>query len=255
MKKFVLAVLLFPCFTFAAKTLVITDIDDTLKVTHVRSALHWLPESLETDSYFPGMPLLLQSLAEKEETEIIYVSNAPERLMRARHQAFLTRHRFPPGRLYLWPAVFQKGDKLPTLRKILQTTSATTVILIGDNGEKDPEVYDQITQEFPDLQFSTFIRWDYARPKATELKQNQIPFVTAAEVALFLQPDLLSVEKTIANVLAVDSTDPTLGLPRWVRCTGHRPLLPLISEITTEILALEKRIASRCQMKKGPWKN
>ena len=59
-------------------------------------------------------------------------------------------------------------------------------MLIGDNGEKDPEVYDTIRIENPAIRFYTFIRFAYGGENAQKFRANQIPFVSAGEIAMSL---------------------------------------------------------------------
>jgi len=143
---------------------VISDFDDTVAVSNV---LH--PEKLvetvllkdaDTQPVVPGMAGFYQCLLQDKASApgLAVVSGSPWQYV-PRTGLFLSDHGFPFAGLYLrtlGPKTLS-GYKQPILRKLL-TRLSNKVILVGDSGEKDPEVYAQIRQEFPDRVLEIYIR-------------------------------------------------------------------------------------------------
>jgi len=134
---------------------VVSDFDDTLAVSQVtdRGALlkHALTEDGDTQPLVDGMPQLMRCLREgkKERPVFALVSGSPVQFV-PRVTRFLFKNDFPPFGLYLrdiGPSTLS-GYKQPIIRSLLKSVPQP-VVLIGDSGEKDPEVYSEIRNEFP----------------------------------------------------------------------------------------------------------
>lgn len=223
-----------------ARTLVISDIDDTIKTTHVNSWEKYANAPL-TDNPFPYMSDLYRSI----QADFVYVTNAPESMMEESHSVFLALNHFPKGELYMRPGVFSEKDKFPTLEKIIREKQPSVVILFGDNGEKDPIVYKLIQEAFPEIQFHTFIRWAYDPYQESRFWEYQIPFVTAGEVALHLYQWGLVPQDSVMGLVQAGALK--LGLPDWVDCRGHRPQFDVSQEWQQLTWEMEKAIQERCR--------
>jgi phosphatidate phosphatase APP1 len=134
---------------------VVSDFDDTLAVTQVlkkRDLLkHALAEDGETQPVVEGMPQLMRCLREGKTDRPVFVlvSGSPVQFV-PRTRAFLFKHDFPPFGLYLrdlGPNTLH-DYKQPIIRALMKSLPEG-VVLIGDSGEHDPEVYAQIRDEFP----------------------------------------------------------------------------------------------------------
>lgn len=137
---------------------VISDIDDTIKISEVldKRALirHTFIEPYEAPK---GLPAYYQQLAEKG-AYFHYVSASPWQLYPSL-KGFLETN-YPKGTISLRHFRIKdssiidflkssKEYKLKTIRNILTRYPQHQFILIGDSGENDPEVYAQIYQAFP----------------------------------------------------------------------------------------------------------
>jgi hypothetical protein len=133
---------------------VVSDFDDTIAVTHVLQPGKLLETTLwrdeATQPVVEGMPEFYQCLREVSPASPAFalVSGSPVQYG-GRIASFLERHHFPPLGLYLRelrPSTLS-NYKQPHIRALLKTL-ANAVVLIGDSGEKDPEVYAQMREEF-----------------------------------------------------------------------------------------------------------
>jgi hypothetical protein len=205
-----------------SQIVVISDIDDTIKISHVLDRWDKIKNAFKTDPFWQ-MSELYRSISTGD-VQFFYVSNAPEELMENQHEKFLKRNKFPSGYLVL-PELDERNEhKIRNIRKILKSTQPAAVIFIGDNGEKDAEIYYQMTEEHKNsgIDFVTYIRMDYDySQEGSRLAPGQKSFVSAGELALyFWELGLLSFER--ARLLVKNSLVTSLELPDWVDCSKHK---------------------------------
>ncbi len=183
MKRLICALaVLFSFNTLYAKTLIVTDVDDTVKVTDVLNKANAVYNALFSKAAFSGMPELYRELNTSEST-FYYVSGSPT-FLENKVSAFLEFNNFPQKD----HLVLKKGMgtstydyKLAAISKIINTEAPDKIILIGDDTEFDPEVYETISKNFPGKVESIYIRaiQDRELPKL-EIMKN---FFSAAEIA------------------------------------------------------------------------
>lgn len=171
-----------------APFMVISDFDDTLAQTHVINKGRLIKASLLEDEssqeVVDGMSDFMGCLASEKAARppFALVSGSPVQYV-PRVEAFLGRHRFPIFGLYLrdlGPGTLS-GYKQPVIRTLLKAMPFS-VVLVGDSGEHDPEIYAQIRSEFPGRVKAIFIR-DAGRAEAAERFKEMTLFRTPAEAA------------------------------------------------------------------------
>jgi len=146
-----------------APFLLVTDLDDTIAVTHVRSRRATLEAALLRDAgthpVVPGMAGLYRCLLGRAPSPGgVVVSGSPLELA-ARVEGFLAANGFPPLALRLrdlGPRTLS-GYKEPALRDLL-SHFPHPVVLFGDSGERDPEIYAALRADFPGRVSAIFIR-------------------------------------------------------------------------------------------------
>lgn len=139
---------------------VISDIDDTVKVTEVIHRKRMLTNTfLREFVAVDGMAALYGAWA-RAGLPFFYVSGSPWQLYVPLVE-FLARSGFPAGELALrefrlkddrrW-SLLEKADrhKLAAIRDLLTRFPARRFVLIGDAAERDPEIYGVIARESPD---------------------------------------------------------------------------------------------------------
>jgi phosphatidate phosphatase APP1 len=144
---------------------VISDIDDTIKISNVTNKLKSLRRLLFTNGYtvepVPGTAVLYQRLEMRgdgrADGDVQYVSGSPINLSESIYR-FMDHRGFPQGAIDLkkWglganddSPFAQQSYKITRLRQIFTTYPNRSFLLFGDSGEKDPEIYRQIASEFP----------------------------------------------------------------------------------------------------------
>ncbi len=147
---------------------VVSDLDDTLKVSEVGSRARVLRRTfVEPFEAVPGMAALCQRLAAAG-AAFHYVSLSPWQLT-GPLQEFFAEQRFPAGALELQHFRLKDGDladlvgdsrakKLAVLEPLLARWPQRRFVLIGDSSQHDPEVYGELARRRPEQIAAIWIR-------------------------------------------------------------------------------------------------
>ncbi len=149
---------------------VISDLDDTVVRSSATDLLKMarivLLSNAHTRLPFEGVGDFYRALqlgpSGEDFNPIFYVSSSPWNLYDVLED-FLDVHGVPAGPLFLkdWsPTTLRDHDrhKLGVIRTLLATYPDLPFVLIGDSGERDPEIYRQIVHEHPDRIRAIYIR-------------------------------------------------------------------------------------------------
>lgn len=153
---------------------VISDFDDTLIVSNVNDKKKLLKLSLMKNHAQreapPGMAAFLRTLAARNPqpalAPVFYLSASPRQLQ-VSIQAFLDQNGYPRGVLLAKrvtddktsdPLTDQVRYKTARIEALLRELPALRFVLIGDDGEKDPEIYHDIRTRFPARVEAVYIR-------------------------------------------------------------------------------------------------
>ncbi len=275
-KSLFIAVTLLTSLAFPAqkKVLVISDIDDTLKVSHVLNPIYAAARMPNYTVRFSGMAQLFQLLAQQPDTstEFAYISNALKSvagvpLLEMTHEQFLAHNHFPAGILTLRENLFDHDHKIREIRQQLNQVRPDAVIFFGDNGQRDSEIYQQAVTEYKNtgIHFTTFIHQVYKTKRGlfdgplfpeigNKILMGQVAYITPVEIALELnQQDLFDKKSThwmIRNVgtnvvqekfYNSDAID-NITFPSFQDCSEFVWVWP----VTTELIPLVKKINSTC---------
>jgi phosphatidate phosphatase APP1 len=148
---------------------VISDIDDTIKMTRVDDRNLMLRNTfLEEFKPVEGIAEVFQTWHKTHAAHVCYVSASPWQLYDPL-VAFLQTNRFPSGTICLQNFrlkdetalnVFQKPGKFKaaTIEPLLKRWPMRKFVLVGDSGQEDPEVYGSLARKFPNRVAAIFIR-------------------------------------------------------------------------------------------------
>lgn len=135
---------------------VVSDIDDTIKVTNVASRSDMLANTfLRPFHAIDGMAGCYQELA-NQNVLFHYVSSSPWQLLKPLDQ-LLTDYHFPEGSIHLRTyrlrdqmlrrLMLQRHNKVTVIRRLLHHFPNRQFVLIGDSGERDPEIYARVASK------------------------------------------------------------------------------------------------------------
>ena len=146
---------------------VISDIDDTMKHTGVGCRKSLLANTfLNEFENIDGMAAVYRRWAELG-ANFHYVSSSPWQLFEPLLK-FCKEHDFPAGTFHLRQfrlrdhmlrrLLLVRRGKGTVIKRLIKTCSQRQFVLIGDSGEKDPEIYGKIARRFPDQIAGIYIR-------------------------------------------------------------------------------------------------
>lgn len=152
---------------------VISDLDDTVIQTGATSIARMVRATLlgnaRTRTPFPGVAAFYAALQQGSTgtafNPIFYVSSSPWNLYDVIEQ-FLALQKIPMGPTLLrdWGISLERipfghaAHKISSIRQILATYPDMRFILIGDSGQQDPEIYREISREYPGRILAAYIR-------------------------------------------------------------------------------------------------
>lgn len=185
---------------------IVSDIDDTVVQTHVRNRLKMLlllaRSNARTRQPFDGVAELygaLQAGAGGDDANpVFYVSSSPWNLYTPLVE-YLQVQRIPLGPLLLKDygdhTLFALRDhhthKQACLERIFETYPRLPFVLIGDSGERDPEIYADTVRRHPARVLAVYIRTVQAaaarlgamQALAASAREHGVPFELVADSA------------------------------------------------------------------------
>lgn len=148
---------------------VISDIDDTIKITNVTDKSAMMKNTFtKTFEPVPGMAALYQRWEQESDARFHFVSATPFQLY-SELENFRKKCNFPMATYHL-KTIRPKGKsvfrliadpfkyKTTMLMSILDRFPKRQFVLVGDSGEKDPEVYGHIARLYPEQIRKIYIR-------------------------------------------------------------------------------------------------
>ena len=195
--------------------LVISDIDDTVlqsKVTNFLRAAQTLAfGNARTRLPFPGVAAFYEALRlgahGTGDNPLFYVSSSPWNLYDVITE-FLELQRVPKGPLMLRDldigfrslrSSHHHDHKGANIRRILETYPETPVILIGDSGQQDPEIYHKVVHDFKGRVRAVYIRNVTMNPGRSAAIERLAQEVLAAGSSLVLADDTMAAAKHAAE--------------------------------------------------------
>lgn len=163
---------------------IISDIDDTIVKTAatdlLRMGRHILLHNAYTRLPFAGVSAFYKSLQlgrnGKRNNPFFYVSSSPWNMYDLLHD-FLDIHEIPHGPLLLRDFGIEEnklfksdhmGHKFKEIENILLTYPELNFVLIGDSGQEDPVIYQEIVKKFPTRILAIYIR-DVELPERAQI--------------------------------------------------------------------------------------
>ncbi|MGZ3749420.1 MAG: phosphatase domain-containing protein [Pseudobdellovibrionaceae bacterium] len=249
-----------------AKTILISDIDDTIKNSHVLNKADAVLNAGAIENLVLGMNQAYAFVKLKDsDIHFFYITNAPKFFMEKSHRDFLALHRFPEGVVDLRENESQDDFKIVQIRKVLEEERPETVIFVGDNGEKDILVYSQMQKEYPQISFFTYIHLIYSSISEDErgslILPGQVGFATSLDLILQLRKegfvsnsDTLSFISSFTHAYEEESgmTDNgPLVFPYWSDCSDLIWTAPDEDFLgLSNYVAAKERIFRRCDLEK-----
>ncbi|MFO1208527.1 MAG: phosphatase domain-containing protein [Amaricoccus sp.] len=202
----------------SARTVIVSDIDDTVMHTGVANKLTMLwrlfVQGAESRTAFPGVAALYRALhagaSGHECNPMLYVSRAPWGIYDML-EAFFHHHDIPAGPvLFLreWGLSLRRplprravNHKHLLIERMLTLYGEMPFVLIGDSGQRDPEVYSRIVRKHAGRVRAVYIRDIAARGPARKAEVGALAeALRAAGAHLVLASDSLAMAEDAARL-------------------------------------------------------
>jgi phosphatidate phosphatase APP1 len=207
----------------AARLALISDLDDTVIETGITRGLAFLRLTLFTSvterTPLPGAAELYRALTEPRggpHRPVFYLSTSPWNLYELLAR-FLVLRGFPAGPMLLtdWgPSrtnlfrVSAEQHKLALIRELLAEHPGLRVVLIGDTGQLDPEVYATVATESPDRVRAVYVRRTTGMSSARAVEVGGlVRRVGAAGVPMLMVEDSTQIAEHAAGMGLLDVLD------------------------------------------------
>lgn len=180
-KKFlILYLILFSFCSFSYDTIIISDLDDTIKKTNVDRSSAALFNALFTKKAFAGMSDLFETM-QTYSSDLYILSNSPN-LFRFNIKQLLKKHDINYVEVSTRNLLKDKDAFAYkynyVVKKIIET--GKKAILIGDDVGEDPEVYLKVKQNYPQSVAAIYIH----KVKNRKIPNGVIPYISVFDIAL-----------------------------------------------------------------------
>jgi phosphatidate phosphatase APP1 len=194
---------------------VISDIDDTVMLTGVANKLMMMwrlfARRAESRVAFPGMAAFLKALHQGPDGQganpMLYVSRAPWSIYGVLDR-FFNLHHIPVGPILFlreWGVTLQsplprraKDHKRDLVQHMLQLYDDLPFVLIGDSGQRDPEIYTEIVAAHPNRVQAVYIRDVSGNPKRDRAIAALAARMAEAGSSLVLAADTMAMARHAA---------------------------------------------------------
>lgn len=180
----------------APKRIIVSDIDDTLLVSHIsktfRKIYLLIARNSESRKPFKGVVSLYQKLSANQTNPFFYVSSSEWNLYEFL-RSFMRFHHLPKGVFQLkelkdhWTDFFKSGygnhnHKQDKIERLLAMYPSSKFVLIGDNSQQDPMIYRRLAHTYPGQIEAVLIRgintkkFTVVNALLKELEEKDIPY-------------------------------------------------------------------------------
>jgi hypothetical protein len=253
------------------QTLVIVNIEDTLKLAHVRNFWDSLNYTSDHRKRFLGMSTALSQLAiNNRGYQFVYLTQSPELVAGKTELEFLAKFNFPLGELKTYNSELESTTRFDVLKQIVSSRpKVTRVIMLSHNGGSDPALFHELALAFKEVAFFPYIHVVYSTTSFSEvgsvLYPEQTGFVTAVELMVDWQRHgLVDYTRTveIAQSLIPKILDEKLdtsgvyeyALPSFMNCDDFQWRWPVDGDYQY-LTPLRDHLVARCHMQAPLFKN
>jgi len=156
MKNLILLVFICLFSVYASAAVVISDLDDTIKVTNVDNMGRAIGNGLFSTNVFEPMPMLLRAM--DQYVNGTYILSASPKILNFQIKKLLNKHQIPYRDLFtrsLRDFKDKKAYKIRMINSVIEDENE--IILLGDNVEVDEQIYLEVKKQHPAKSFTIYI--------------------------------------------------------------------------------------------------
>ena len=234
------------CSTLLAQVAIVTDLDDTLKRTNVQEPEKALYNALFTQKIFSNMEVLLDEMSYY--VDGVYILSASPRLFNYNIEKLLEEHEIEHKEYFTREGLEDKAEyKYQKIVSVLES-GYEKVILMGDDIELDPVIYERVRKDYPDKVLAIYIH----RVANHALPDSSIPYYTAFDLAYReLVAGRMGLDQVgLLGQSLLDEEDFENAFPSFTHCpkNGFEQLnLPFFEDVKEVTELVDQRIINYCR--------
>lgn len=250
MKTLTFLTLLLFSFSLLAKVIVVSDLDDTIKIINSGHEIEGARNALLTNKVFTGIPAFYTEMSRY--TDELHILSAGPSLLKNKITKDLASHGITYDAISLRKFSAWE-DKLPYkvnyLIDLFKKNPEAQFILLGDDIGKDPEAYDEIMRHYPGRVLASYIHMIENR----NIPKSQTKYWHTAE--LFLREYTAQRMPYSAAVAGFDDLLKEEDLSNIIPDFAHCPKTPIawswqyLTTFRAEANELVKKLNKFCQSK------
>jgi hypothetical protein len=221
----------------------LSDLDDTIKISHTQSKLITVYRGLFRSAAFVGMATLYRELLRNPQSSFHLVSSSPPQI-KQKIENFLKKNQFPTAKVTLRDWMRETNILKYKMKHILSLAEASPfpLLLIGDDTEHDPEVFHHVEKKFPEKVAARYLRV----VKGCDLPPGSIGFYTAFDIACAeLAAGRLHSDQVLQIGEAVLRAEKNSRLIPWFSLKPPESFIPLFINPDQALLDLWKQIQKK----------
>ncbi|MFP5387256.1 MAG: phosphatase domain-containing protein [Bacteriovoracia bacterium] len=245
--KNLLIVALFFSFNSFAGISIISDLDDTIKVTHSDDFTDSFGYGTSRRKVYLGMPELLEE--SRQYVNEVSVVTASPRILRFNVNRLLKKNKIKADRVVLNGNIRRPGHvefKVKAIKKIMDSTT-DQYILLGDDVGNDPEIYDEIIKLYPGRVLGSYIHVVNNRT----VPESSITYFTTFELAVkeFLAGRLSKESVSRVSNAIMKEKDLEAVFPEFAHCPKDASPYAWLSktDFASEASMLTEKLVTYCK--------
>lgn len=230
----------------AGPLLLLSDLDDTIKISNTSSKLVTVYRGLFRSSAFAGMAQLYEEMLQAHPGSEFHIVSSSPPAIRKKIEKFLKLNKFPECRITLRDWLRQTSVHKYKTAAILELIdqSKCPVILIGDDTEHDPEVFAAAAAQHPEKVVARYLR----AVRGRELPPGSTEFFTAFDIACAeLAAGRLASPQVLRVGEALLKAERNSRLIPWFSLKPPAAFVPLLVNPDAAVLELWKKIQVKVQ--------
>lgn len=225
--------------------LLISDLDDTVKISNTESMLSTVYRGLFRSSAFAGMADLYQEILRNPDSQFWIVSSSPPAIIK-KIDYFIQKNKFPKANIQLRDWIRQSSIlkyKLKSIQSLVEA-SKLPVILVGDDTEHDATVFAHVAKKYPEKIIARYIHV----VTGAALPDGSTPYFTAFDLACAeLSKGRLSNEQVLRVGEAVLRAEKNSRLIPKFSLKPPLQYVPFLSAVDHTIVELWEKISAKIE--------
>lgn len=247
-KRFITGFLFLLTFNiFAADFVLVTDLDDTLKITNGKSTTSMVFNAFVRQKVFAGMTTLVKELQVKN-IEKTYILTASPSLVGYNVRKLVSKNNMKVDVIYMSRISELRKKikyKLARLESIIANTKGK-LILFGDNQSHDADIYLEIKKRHPSRVAKIYIH----KVQPTVIPSGAFEYITPVEVAMDLDSILTEDQIDRVSKSVLYNKKFKRVIPKFSYCPVNT-WMTYSSDTKEYAQRVENRVISACRNRQG----